>query len=80
VERPLGTGRYTEVDEIVINGNRMARKRVFVYNSEQPRILRIKKEIASLKQLSHPHIVRLLKSYEEEEGNNGQHDAACWRL
>lgn len=75
-KRSLGDGRLGKVEEVMsANGSlTMARKRVFVHHFREKRakalIKQIEGEVASLKRLSHPHIVSIIGCYQEEEGNN----------
>ncbi|KAJ4288417.1 Ferulic acid decarboxylase 1 [Kalmusia sp. IMI 367209] len=73
-KRSLGDGRFGKVEEVTAEGSTetLARKRFFVPHFREKRagaqMDRIKGEIASLKRLSHPHIVRILNCYQEQEG------------
>jgi serine/threonine protein kinase len=71
--RSLGEGQFGKVEEVITQGSNesMARKEFFIYNCGSKwataRIRSIKGEIASLRRLSHPHIVTIIGCYQEEE-------------
>jgi serine/threonine protein kinase len=68
----LGNGKYGVVEEVKLQNqgshelNTMVRKR-FDIRAERRRILLVQNEIKVLKRLSHPHIVRLIGTYEENQ-------------
>jgi serine/threonine protein kinase len=71
--RLLGRGTVGEVHEVRVPGFRetMARKRIFLPKSKkqaQRDRVRIVTEVANLRSLNHPHIVKILGCYEEATG------------
>jgi hypothetical protein len=72
----LGRGRTGEVEEVVVQGSKvaMARKRVFVPRMHAPQAMEtygIRAEIENLKELNHQHIVKALGCYQERSGRHG---------